>query len=80
MISGVVAIPLGEALLLSSRELLAWAGIFLAINLVYIRLVEEPGLERRFGEDYRLYRRHVRAWLPRLRGWAPPRLSAAWSQ
>jgi protein-S-isoprenylcysteine O-methyltransferase Ste14 len=72
MISGVIAILLGEALLASSRELLAWAGIFLLFNLIYIHLVEERGLEARFGEDYRLYRRHVRAWIPRLRPWTPP--------
>jgi protein-S-isoprenylcysteine O-methyltransferase Ste14 len=28
-------------------------------------LVEEPGLERRFGESYLAYKRAVRRWLPR---------------
>jgi protein-S-isoprenylcysteine O-methyltransferase Ste14 len=41
------------------------------LNLVYIPLVEEPGLERRFGEPYREYRAHVRRILPRLRPWEP---------
>jgi len=29
-------------------------------------LSEEPGLERRFGEDYRRYKRAVPRWIPRL--------------
>ena len=48
---------------------LSWFAIFSAIQLVYIRFVEEPGLERRFGEPYREYKLHVRAWIPRLRPW-----------
>jgi protein-S-isoprenylcysteine O-methyltransferase Ste14 len=69
MISGVIAVLLGEALLLRSAALLTWAGIFLALNLVYIPLVEEPQLARRFGADYRRYREHVPGLLPRLRPW-----------
>jgi protein-S-isoprenylcysteine O-methyltransferase Ste14 len=69
MLSGVGAILLGEALLFASRSILVWFAIFTAIQLVYIRFVEEPGLERRFGEPYREYKRHVRAWIPRLRPW-----------
>jgi protein-S-isoprenylcysteine O-methyltransferase Ste14 len=69
MISGVIFILFGEALVLLSRPHAAWAATFLAINLVYIPLFEEPQLEQRFGEPYREYRRHVRRFLPRLRGW-----------
>jgi protein-S-isoprenylcysteine O-methyltransferase Ste14 len=32
----------------------------------FVVFVEEPGLERRFGESYREYTRLVRRWLPRL--------------
>ena len=71
MISGVIFILFGEALLLLSRPHLYWALIFLAINLVYIPLLEEPDLEMRFGEAYREYRRHVRRFLPRLTPWDP---------
>jgi protein-S-isoprenylcysteine O-methyltransferase Ste14 len=69
MLSGVCFILLGEALLFASPALLGWFAIFTAIQLVYVRLVEEPGLERRFGEPYREYRRQVPAWIPRLRPW-----------
>jgi protein-S-isoprenylcysteine O-methyltransferase Ste14 len=73
MISGVLSILLGEAVLLGSLPLLAWFGIFLAANAIYIPLVEEASLGRRFGEDYEVYRAHVPRWLPRLRAWDPPR-------
>lgn len=65
MISAVATVLLGEALLLGSTELLMWFALFLAINTAYFALVEEPGLERRFGDEYREYRRTVPRWLPR---------------
>jgi protein-S-isoprenylcysteine O-methyltransferase Ste14 len=65
MISAVASVLLGEALLLGSTELLMWFALFLAINTAYFALVEEPGLERRFGDEYREYRRTVPPWLPR---------------
>jgi protein-S-isoprenylcysteine O-methyltransferase Ste14 len=69
MISGVVFIVFGEALVLQSRPQLNWALLFLAINLVYIPLLEEPLLARRFGPDYAAYRRHVPLLFPRLHPW-----------
>src|SRR5262245_8490885 len=71
MISGVIFILFGEAFVLLSLPHAVWAATFLALNLVYIPLLEAPQLERRFGESYREYRRHVRRFLPRLRPWAP---------
>jgi protein-S-isoprenylcysteine O-methyltransferase Ste14 len=71
MISGVLAVLLGEAALFGSLPLLIWFGIVSAVNAVYFPLVEEPGLRERFGEDYERYRAHVPRWLPRLRPWEP---------
>jgi len=70
MISGVVFTLFGEALALQSRPHLLWAMTFLAINLIYIPLLEEPDLVRRFGDDYRRYRRHVPGIVPRLSPWS----------
>ena len=72
MISGVLFVLIGEALLLRSWAHGQWALLFLVINLVYIPLSEEPQLEARFGASYAEYRRHVRRLLPRLRPWNPP--------
>ena len=71
MISGVVLVLFGEALLLLSWPHVTWALIFLGINAIYIPLLEEPLLAERFGESYREYCRHVPRLLPRLRPWEP---------
>jgi len=71
MISAVATLLLGEAVLFGSIWILAWAGSFIAINFTYFLLVEEPGLERRFGDEYRAYRRAVPRWLPRREPWQP---------
>lgn len=71
MISGVVFILAGEAMLLASRPHAVWAITFLGINLVYIPLLEEPMLRSRFGEAYREYCRNVPRIFPRLRPWSP---------
>ena len=72
MISGVAFVLVGEAMLLLSGSHAKWAVIFIVVNAVYIPLVEEPGLRRRFGDAYREYCRHVPRLLPRLRPWSPP--------
>jgi protein-S-isoprenylcysteine O-methyltransferase Ste14 len=72
MITGVLFVLLGEALLLLSRSHLEWAVLFFAINAVYIPLLEEPQLLLRFGEPYREYCRHVPRLIPRLQPWQPP--------
>lgn len=72
MICGMMSILFGMGLWLGSEPLLFYAGVFAAINLIYIPLLEEPDLEARFGESYRLYKRHVPRWTPRLTPWTPP--------
>ena len=72
MIAGVMFMLFAIALLLRSRPHAAWAGIFAAINAVYIPLLEEPDLAARFGEDYATYRKHVRRFVPRLTPWTGP--------
>ena len=69
MISGVATMLAGEALFFASGRLALWLLIFLAFNHAFFLVVEEPGLESRFGDDYRRYRAAVPRWLPRRRGW-----------
>jgi protein-S-isoprenylcysteine O-methyltransferase Ste14 len=69
MISGVLAILLGEAALFASLPLLVWFGSVLLANAAYFPLVEEPDLRQRFGDDYETYSANVPRWLPRLRPW-----------
>ena len=65
MISAVLAVLLGEALLFGSPALLIWSGAFFAVNWLWFVVYEEPGLVRRFGDEYREYRRRVPRWIPR---------------
>jgi protein-S-isoprenylcysteine O-methyltransferase Ste14 len=75
MISGVLSVLLGEAALVGSLALLLWFAVVWAVNAVYIPLVEEPGLQRRFGDDYARYAAHVPRWIPRLKPWDGRELS-----
>ncbi len=70
MISGVLMLLAAEALLLGSWVIGIWGCAFVLINHVYFVLSEEPGLERRFGESYRVYKRNVPRWIPRVRPWS----------
>ena len=69
MISGVAFVLVGLALAMRSWPHLIWAAVFGGINLLFIPLIEEPILERQFGEDYRAYRRRVPRFVPLVRPW-----------
>jgi protein-S-isoprenylcysteine O-methyltransferase Ste14 len=71
MISGVGFILVGEAASFGSLALLAWFAAFAVTNAIYMPFFEEPGLVRRFGDDYERYKRDVPRWVPRLRPWDP---------
>ena len=46
-----------------SRPVFLWWGAFVGANPVYIPLIEEKGLERRFWKDCLEYKRRVPRWL-----------------
>jgi protein-S-isoprenylcysteine O-methyltransferase Ste14 len=69
MIVGVFCILLGEALFFGSLWLLGWFGFAVLVNMIYIPLSEEPGLAKRFGDDYLLYKKNVPRWIPRWTTW-----------
>lgn len=71
MISGVLFILLGEAALFGSLAVLVWFIVFLTFQAIYLPLIEERSLARRFGEDYLVYKRNVPRWIPRLTPWVP---------
>jgi protein-S-isoprenylcysteine O-methyltransferase Ste14 len=63
----------GDALLLIGVAFLARSPTFLAVSFafppcidLFVRSVEEPRAERRFGERYVDYKRDVPRWIPRL--------------
>jgi protein-S-isoprenylcysteine O-methyltransferase Ste14 len=64
--AGLFLVLAGEALLARSPALAAWLVCFAITNVVYIRVHEEPGLRRRFGQRYRDYCALVPRWWPSL--------------
>lgn len=67
MIIGVTSMLAGQALFSGSWLVGAWTCLFVLINHLYFLLSEEPGLEKRFGKDYRMYKTGVPRWIPRVR-------------
>ena len=69
MISGVLFVLLGESVLTASVPLFCWFLIVALVYAIYIPLSEEPGLVKRFGDEYLTYKRNVPRWVPRLTPW-----------
>jgi len=66
MKGGLFLVLAGEAVLTGSSALAVWAVSFALVNVLYIRLHEEPGLYARFGAPYRDYCARVPRWWPTL--------------
>ena len=73
MITSVLLMLGGESVLFGSWPMVGWMLAFFLLNSLYFARVEEPGLERRFGEDYRHYKAKVPRWIPRATPWEPSR-------
>lgn len=71
MILSLIIVQVGEALWFASWGIALLALINFALNTVYFIYSEEPGLEKRFGEEYAEYKKNVPRWIPRLRPWQP---------
>lgn len=50
-----------------SPSILVLTLVALGLAHLFVVLVEEPGLEWKFGDSFRTYKRSIRRWLPRLR-------------
>jgi protein-S-isoprenylcysteine O-methyltransferase Ste14 len=69
MYVAVVAIVLGQGLVLGSVILLRYALLLWLLFHAFVLLYEEPNLRARFGSSYEAYSRHARRWWPRIRPW-----------
>jgi protein-S-isoprenylcysteine O-methyltransferase Ste14 len=69
---GFLAVLLGQVLLFGSLGMLKYTAAAWLVGAVAVRFYEEPTLVRKFGAEYREYRRAVPAWIPRLHPWSPP--------
>lgn len=71
MISGVLMVLAGEAVVLSSLWIFLWFVFFAVGNHFYFIRFEEPGLVDRFGDAYQSYKDNVPRWIPRRKPWKP---------
>jgi protein-S-isoprenylcysteine O-methyltransferase Ste14 len=71
MYVAVVAMIVGQAMLLGSLVLLGYAAIVALVCVGFVNAYEEPALRRQFGAEYYAYRAAVPGWWPRWRVWRP---------
>ena len=64
MYVGVLALIVGQALLLGREVLFLWAAVAALLFHLFVVFHEEPELSRRFGDEYDAYREQVGRWLP----------------
>lgn len=67
----VVAIILGQALLLADWRLVVYGALLWLLFHVQVVAYEEPTLARTFGSEYEAYRAAVPRWIPRMTPWRP---------
>jgi protein-S-isoprenylcysteine O-methyltransferase Ste14 len=66
MLTGVFAFLFGIGFSLHSVSMVfVWTPAFIIFNVLELKLVEEPELERRFGESYIEYKRRVPMFVPK---------------
>ena len=73
MMLGIWLVLGGEAFLYQSKAVAAYLLVIMALAATFVRFIEEPDLERRFGPPYLAYKRTVPRWVPRLISGAPRR-------
>jgi len=71
MIIGVIIVLIGESIAILSFKIFIWVTIFFIMNNIYFLIYEEPDLLKKFGDEYREYKRNVPRWIPRLTPYNP---------
>ena len=68
MVLGWIVMLFGVGVLLSSISLVAiFTPLFILLNVLYLKTIEEKEMEKKFGEEYLKYKQSVPMFLPRLR-------------
>lgn len=68
MYIGGVAMLLGLGFYLSSAAMVLFALVAFLLIYMFVVFVEEPGLRKRFGQEYEDYCHAVPRWIPRFTG------------
>jgi protein-S-isoprenylcysteine O-methyltransferase Ste14 len=69
MYLAVVAIILGEAMILGNLRLLAYCALVWLFSHLFVLAYEEPALRKTFGAEYDAFCANVPRWIPRLSPW-----------
>ena len=65
----VVAIILGQAVLMGDWRLIVYGALLWLFFHVFVVAYEEPTLEQTFGREYEAFRAAVPRWIPRMTPW-----------
>jgi protein-S-isoprenylcysteine O-methyltransferase Ste14 len=71
MITGVFIVLAGESLAMMSLNIFIWTIGFFLLNNIFFYVYEEPDLEKKFGDEYREYKKNVQRWIPKLISYQP---------
>lgn len=67
----VIAIILGQAVLMGDSRLIVYGAVLWLAFHVQVVVYEEPTLEQTFGSEYEAFRAAVPRWIPRMTPWWP---------
>jgi protein-S-isoprenylcysteine O-methyltransferase Ste14 len=65
----LVAIILGQAMLMGDSRLVVYGALLWLFFHVWVMAIEEPTLEQKFGSEYEAFRAAVPRWIPRVTPW-----------
>ena len=65
----VVAVILGQAVLMGDWRLIVYGALLWLFFHVFVVAYEEPTLEQTFGREYEAFRAAVPRWIPRMTPW-----------
>jgi len=71
MYLGVLAIILGNGLILGNAAVFAYAALIALGFALFVLGYEEPTLRRQYGAEYEAFCKNVPRWIPRLTPWTP---------
>jgi protein-S-isoprenylcysteine O-methyltransferase Ste14 len=69
MYVAVVSLIVGQGLLFGNVRVLEYGAAVFVLAHLFVLFYEEPTLRGKFGGEYDEYRKNVRRWWPRVRGW-----------
>jgi protein-S-isoprenylcysteine O-methyltransferase Ste14 len=69
MYMSVLAVILGQGLLLGDWRLIVYGALFWLACHLFVLAYEEPTLQQTFGAEYEAFRANVPRWIPRLTPW-----------